>query len=253
LYNSASGGTNPACKGVSFDGEMCVLFSVASEADLINSSGTDSAILYQKIVSNNSTINGTISNTLTITALPTVVAASTTSFSGCSGTTVTESDSDVSYTWTCSSYSSWFTEIIQAITTIYQATTIVERGAFVETGATSGATGTGGLSGPVSTASATSTTFVSSGSGGGSNSTGGFSSPIVTYITTTISNSSTVIASTLYVSAVSSAASGVGSATPVSYYNITITTGTTIINNSTIFETSVLSTAYGVRKIIVQM
>lgn len=285
LYNSASGGTNPSCKGVSFDGEACAMFSIASENDLIDSPGIDSAILYQEIVSNNSTVNETISNTFTITAPPTVVAASTTSFSGCSGTTVIESNGDESYTLTCSSYSSWFTEIIQANTTIYQATTIIERGGSAGAAATSGATGTGGVSGLVSTASAASPTFIS-------NATGGISSPIVTYITTIISNSSTVIESTFYVSTGSSGAFGVGGVTtpyttaiisnvstivetfstnisglissgtatgeifsspPVSYYNTTITTGTTIINNSTAFETSVFSTANGVSKILIQL
>jgi hypothetical protein len=271
LYNSVSGGTNPACKGVSFDGEMCALFTMASENDRIISPGIDIAILYQEIVSSDFTVNETISNTLTITAPPTVVTASTTYFSGCSGTTLTESDGVVSLAELCYSYSSWFTEIIQANTTIYQASTIIERGGFIGASATSGATGTGGVSGLVSTT---------------------FLSPIVTYITTIISNSSTVIESTLYVSTASSGAFGTGGVTtpyttatisnvstivetfstnisgfissgtatgeifsppPVSYYNTTITTGTIIINGSTIFETSVFSTAYGVRKIVIQL
>ena len=122
--NSLSGATDQVCHGVDYDGVTCSLRNPAAEPDLVYSPGLVAAILWQVIASGTS-LNRTFttSSVSTITPPP-VISGSTTEQAGCSATTTTLAGGVISWTSTCSSYSSWWSSYISEATTIYSTEVI---------------------------------------------------------------------------------------------------------------------------------
>jgi hypothetical protein len=203
----------PLCKGFSFDGVSCGLYTQALMSDVTPTSGVDSAILslvrgFNTTFSNRtadafeaSSIAASITQGTTLVTPPPSFFANSTSTSSCFSSTYTDSsDGLVHWTETCSWYESWYETFASSATTIYSSQTIlVEQGSGSNgAGNASGSARVGGASGSpgaaVSSVTATSTAISGLVTGGAGN--GGSSGPSVTTITTILQGSTITYVST---------------------------------------------------------
>jgi hypothetical protein len=143
----------PLCKGFSFDGVSCGLYTQALTSDLTSSLGIDSAVLAIVRGSNTtfatrtagtsqlSSLAASITRGTTLITPPPQFIANSTGYSSCFTSTYTDvSDGLVHWTESCSSSSSWYEAFASSATIIYSSETIL-------IGEGSGSNGAGGGAG----------------------------------------------------------------------------------------------------------
>jgi hypothetical protein len=204
----------PICKGFSFDGISCALYTQALTSDLILTSGVDSAVLAVVEGPSNTTfanrtveaaevssIAASITSGVTMITPPPQFSANATASTSCFLSTYTDtSDGEIFWTESCTWSSAWWASYASTTTIIYSSQTVLvesDSGANGAGGA-GGAGVSGGASGPAGATVTliTATSTATSGLVSGGTAAGGATGPSVTTLTTLIQGSTYIIIST---------------------------------------------------------